>query len=224
MIDKYVDDLKKCFIVPFPGEKAQLNMSPEIRDHLNGFQKKTLVKKAAVAIVLFPKNGILHTVFIKRPKYDGPHSAQISFPGGKLDYGDSNLIQTALRETYEEIGLKPDDLIYLSSITQLYIPISNIVVLPVVFYLPYQPEYSIDKREVEYTIDIDLNMLFDVNSKKEKQLTIGDLTFNTPYYDVDNNHIWGATAMVIAELKEIINNFNLVMPDFYNAQNDRKSL
>jgi len=220
-MDSFLSDLKKQFIGPFPGERAQLSMSPEIRDYMNNLKKKTLVKKAGVAIIIFQKEGVLYTVFIKRPKYDGPHSAQISFPGGKLDYVDNNLIQTAIRETQEEVGIKADDLLFISSLSPLYIPISNILVQPVVFFLPYQPVYCISTREVDHVIEIDFKTLFDDNSVKEKTLQIGEINFNTPYYDVYDNHIWGATAMVVAELKEIMKGFNLDRPNFYSVRNDR---
>jgi 8-oxo-dGTP pyrophosphatase MutT (NUDIX family) len=223
MCKDIVDELRAYFNNSLPGIEAQKKMAPQHRNIVFNNSDNSPAKEAAVAIILYPKNNKLCTVFIKRPEYDGPHSAQISFPGGKFEENDSDLIQTAVRETKEEIGICADDLTIISTLSNLYIPVSNIKVLPVLCFLPYTPEFNIDKSEVEHIIEVDINKIFSANSRKNKTITINNKAINAPYYDLYNNHVWGATAMIISELTEVLNgfDFNQVLPDFCNAQNDQ---
>ena len=98
--EKLKDELKK----DLPGEKAHVKMAPGIRDY---FKPNTKSRKAGVLILLYPKNQELYIAFIRRTEYNGPHSGQISFPGGKAEKVDKDIIDTALRESNEEIGIDP---------------------------------------------------------------------------------------------------------------------
>src|ERR1035437_8451034 len=105
-------ELKQKFQQPLPGKKSHLKMSPPNRaKELLGMQEQmNLARQSAIMVLLFPVNDQLKTVFIKRSEYDGMHSGQIAFPGGKKEKTDQNFEETALRETFEEVGVKADDI------------------------------------------------------------------------------------------------------------------
>jgi 8-oxo-dGTP pyrophosphatase MutT (NUDIX family) len=139
-------------------------------------------------------------VFIQRPTYDGAHSGQISLPGGRFEPADPSLEYTALRETYEEIGVPHDKVQVIGKLTDLFIPPSNFLVSPYVGVIAERPDFVIDRYEVEYVIEVDLEVFFNPSYciTKELQLRQG-FSIKTPCYVVNGYTIWGATAMIIAE-------------------------
>ena len=155
-------------------------------------------------ILLFRKQHTLHTVFIKRAEYPGVHSGQISFPGGMFEPGDPSLIETAMRETEEEIGISRNRIRVVGHLSVLHIAVSNVDVLPVVAVLAGPPEYTADHAEVEYIIEAKLEDLLDSHNIKREMITAGDFEIEAPYYDIDGHHIWGATAMMLSEFLEIM--------------------
>jgi len=184
-----------------PGVKSQLKMAPAEKL----FDKPNIgYKKAAVLILLYYKNQQLSTVLIKRNKYPGVHSGQISFPGGQKEKEDKTLVYTAIRETQEEIGVNLQKIKILGTLTPLYIYVSNFDVLPVVGFLDGIPNFNPDKNEVDSIIEVKIkDFLIEKN--------VGQFTFNrvgqkikAPCYVVGNQRIWGATAMIISELAEIV--------------------
>ena len=141
---------------------------------------------------------------IQRPLYQGVHGGQISFPGGKKDIEDANLLQTACRETQEEIGVSGANIRIIGSMSKLDIKVSNHVVLPVIGFMDRKPNFTPHPYEVSEIIEISLVDLFEDNVVKEKKLQMGELTLRTPYFDVDDRFIWGATAMIINGLIRLI--------------------
>ncbi|MFO7922634.1 MAG: CoA pyrophosphatase [Bacteroidales bacterium] len=158
---------------------------------------------AGVLVLLFPRKGDLFTLLIKRTEYPGPHSGQISLPGGKSDKTDKSQIETALREAREETGIEPENITVLGTLTPLYIPVSNLEVLPVVGYTELQPEFRINKSEVEYLIHVPLQHLIRKNTATEKPLKVRGKSIHAPGYLVENEYVWGATAMILSEFIEI---------------------
>lgn len=159
--------------------------------------------KAGVLILIFPRKGELSTLLIKRTEYPGPHSGQISLPGGKTEETDKSQIITAIRETGEETGIDTRKITVLGTLTPLYIPVSNLEVLPVVGYTDSQPEFRIDSKEVEYLIHIPLQHLGENKLKKEKKLEINGSTIIAPGYEINNEFVWGATAMILSEFIDV---------------------
>jgi len=181
-----------------PGEKYQNLMMPSYRGELLKGEKKL---DSAIMIILFFKDNKLHTSIIKRSVYDGKHSGQMAFPGGKYQESDKNLETTAIRETFEEVGVKIDDKEIIGKLTSLMIPVSNIMVTPFVCFINYIPKYLINKTEVQQIYNVPINDF--INNKKVKT----DLQYNTqvkiPYFDIENETVWGATAMIMSEFLEI---------------------
>lgn len=174
-------------------------MAPAFRGHVSSRGKAA---EAAVLAIFYPLNGKLHLVFIKRNEYDGPHSAQISFPGGAREPGDLTLKDTALREAREEVGLT-DDLQVLGSLTPLHIPVSNYLVYPYVGWMTETPVFQPDPSEVQYLVEAPLDALLDPsNCHREIRYDHG-MPVEAPFYRIGGEKIWGATAMILCELLEL---------------------
>jgi 8-oxo-dGTP pyrophosphatase MutT (NUDIX family) len=161
--------------------------------------------KAAVLILLYPHKGKIHTIFIQRPDYDGVHGGQISFPGGKQEKGDNDLTHTAVREASEETGIDPENPEIIGILTPLFIPVSNIVVTPVVAWSDHRPDFRIQESEVKFVIEAELCRFLDYSIIKTRRWEVRGETMNIRYFDYDSHVIWGATAMIFNELLTIIN-------------------
>lgn len=159
---------------------------------------------AAVLILLYPYKGSIHTVFMQRPDYDGVHGGQISFPGGKKEPDDTDVVQTALREAQEETGIDPGEINIIGTLTPLFIPVSNMIVTPVVGWIDIKPLFRFKPEEVEFLIDADLKMLLEPSTVKTKPFEIRGERLDVKFFDYENNTIWGATAMILHELLVIL--------------------
>lgn len=197
----WIAGLKKELVKPLPGTAAQMLMAPTLR---RPPEVPLPMRDSGVLLLLYPVNGCLCTVFMKRTEYGGPHSGQISFPGGKSESGDSSLVETALRESREEIGIVSDSVQVLGKLTPLHIPISNFRILPVVGFISKKPVFTTDPKEVDHLIETSLDDLLKPEIIKKEILTFGDLSIEVPYYDIDGHHIWGATAMMLSEFLEVV--------------------
>ncbi len=201
MTSHIISELCQRLKEKLPGEKAQFIMAPDtnIPANISGEPGK-----AGVLILLFPHKGELSTLLIKRTEYPGPHGGQISLPGGKIEKGDESQINTALREAHEETGIDTRNVEILGTLTPLYIPVSNIEVLPVVGYTDKKPDFRIDDKEVDYLILVPLRQLLTGNKIKViKALKVRDRIIQAPGYLIENEYIWGATAMILSEFIEI---------------------
>jgi len=184
-----------------PGEQAQSRMAPSYRGRISSPRKPV---DAAVLALLYPSafGGKLNLVFIKRNEYDGPHSAQISFPGGARDAGDLSLADTAIRETREELGIR-GKIELLGSLTPLHIPVSNFMVHPKVGWMEDIPEFFPDPSEVQYVVEASLDTLLDPLNHESERLYHHEMPIEAPYYRVGEEKIWGATAMILSELLQL---------------------
>ena len=187
-----------------PGLDAQLKMSPRPRPgHRKYYEVNASCARAGVLVLLYPRNNSLYLVLTKRTEHLRYHQAQISLPGGKQDPGE-DLVQTALRETEEELGVQPDLPRPLGMLTPLYIPPSNTCIHPVIASLPDRPEFVRSPKEVEEVIEVPLEHLRDPINRHEEVWTIRGIPVRVPFFLFEGNKIWGATAMVLAELLELL--------------------
>jgi len=184
-----------------PGEEAQLRMAPTFRGE---FASTGLAVEAAVLVLFYPRDGKTHLVFMKRNEYDGPHSAQVSFPGGARESGDLTLEETAIRETREELGIS-GKIEVLGSLTPLHIPVSNFMVFPFVGWMEEIPVFRPDPTEVQYVIEAPLAGLLDPSNIDSETLYHHALPVETPFYRVEKEKIWGATAMMLSEVLHLAN-------------------
>ncbi|MDX2415053.1 MAG: CoA pyrophosphatase [Bacteroidales bacterium] len=200
-----VSFLEKALLHPLPGTDVQWEMASSDRRMLDYPRvKRDDSRLAAVMILLYPKDGKVMCLFMQRPQYDGVHSGQISFPGGKMEDSDKNLTQTAVRETCEETGVCGKDISIIGKLTALFIPVSNIEVSPVVAYMNSEPVFTPNDEEVVSLIEAPLEFFLDPSIIKEKPMLVRDEQLNVKYYDFEGSVIWGATAMILNELLVIL--------------------
>ncbi|MBZ4037495.1 CoA pyrophosphatase [Flavobacterium sp. 17A] len=199
----FIEKLTVALHQPLPGEKAHQIMQNSSQTRLN-FKPNEQTRRSAVFILFYPFENEIYLPLILRPSYDGVHSAQIAFPGGRFEPTDESLIQTALRETNEEIGIKIEDVNVIGTMTELFIGPSNFKVLPVIGYLPYKPNFIGDKKEVETILETKLHDLSDPNIIGSSEMMIRDEKVIVPHYEIYHHKIWGATAKMISELLFIL--------------------
>ena len=186
-----------------PGIQSHRSLVPSNRvQHLNKIKFIDDYKSASVALIIYPdENEIARLVLIQRNKYEGVHSGQISFPGGKYEKSDKIFMETALREAREEIGVDTNSFITIKELSNIYIPPSNFMVYPFLFLSNCNLDFSIDKKEVKdlITPTIDQILSFEIlNGEFGINKTIN------PYFDFQSKRIWGATAMILKELIDLL--------------------
>jgi 8-oxo-dGTP pyrophosphatase MutT (NUDIX family) len=202
----FIDKLKTRLQQPLPGITAHSIMASETRLKLKMPSPNEKTRESAVLILFYPSDNQVFIPLILRPQYDGVHGGQMAFPGGRAEKEDENLIRTALREAQEEIGVRVSDVNILGKLTKLFIPPSNFYVQPVVGYLTRKPEFYPDPREVDKVIEIGLEDLKNPKIIGRKILNVRGTEVDTPFYDILNTTVWGATAMMISELLVVIEN------------------
>ena len=207
---EFTDKLKAEIEKGLPGTEVQwaLASSDRLMKNFPRIPRKDSAD-AAVLILLYPVDEIIHTVFIQRPEYNGVHGGQISFPGGKKETSDSDLLGTALREASEETGINQAGLEIIGNLTPLFIPVSNIVVTPFVAWSEKKPLFTPETTEVVFIIEADIRPFLDYSIIKTKPYEIRGEMIDIKYFDYKGNVIWGATAMIIHELLTIINRGNI---------------
>lgn len=191
---------------PLPGKTAQYIMAPQSRliNEIDSIRSEN-PKSGSVLIALIRKGDDLVFPIIKRAKYDGVHSGQISLPGGKMEDSDKDLYETAIRETSEEIGINVDRIEILGELTEIYIHASRFMILPVVAYLASCQEYKLDEKEVVDIMEVNIKELTDPGRIKNTKISLGfGLSVSAPYYDFHGKVVWGATAMILSEFSSVL--------------------
>lgn len=203
---EFRERLEAAFQEPLPGQPAQYKMVPPGRPvtDLEAIDQEK-VRQAAVAALFFNKGNRPHIILTLRLEYEGVHSGQISFPGGRREEEDRSFMHTALRETEEEIGVKDKEIELLGSLTSVYIPPSNFYVYPFVGILESSPMYKKQEEEVASILEIDFNDFINPKNITEQILKTRGLTMKVPAFHISGYTIWGATAMMISEIREMIN-------------------
>lgn len=214
MFEEFAKNLMREIQKDLPGFSAQKIMAPLGRKPPLEYLKENVVpKRSAVLILLYPKINpySIKTVLIQRPENEGGnHAGQISFPGGGVNDLDKDLSETALREAEEEIGIDRSRVSILGELSPLYIPVSNFMVHPFVAISSEAPLFRLHTKEVQEVIEVELDEL--TSEKNVGSVTrfikIRNETTEVPCYNVNGKIIWGATAMIISELGEIIRRMN----------------
>jgi len=207
--DQILDLLKNALREPLPGEKAHSQMAPTGRVvNYNLIPDKETYRKSAVSIILYPSDNSLKCLMIKRPDYDGVHGGQMSFPGGKMDETDEDELFTAIRETHEEIGLQIATDHLLGEMSSVYIPVSKFKVHPFLFFYPENPVLIADPREVDEIFHFELELLSDISTITTTEIIQQGrkILSNVPCYRFHDKTIWGASALMLSELQELIRN------------------
>ncbi|MDN3620467.1 CoA pyrophosphatase [Polaribacter undariae] len=187
------------------GLNAQFKLAPKIRLKYDADKITANNPRKAAVLALFYPNDKNETCFLltQRASYKGIHSAQISFPGGKKDKTDTNLLKTALRETFEEVGVAERSVEIIRELTDVYIPPSNFLATPFLGYVNQQPNFNLN-YEVEQTIEVLLrDLLSEANFTAIKMNTSYMDNLEVPCFKLEGYVVWGATAMMLSEIKEL---------------------
>ncbi len=189
------------------GNKALFEMAPAMRlKYTDQMIMEAKPRKAAVLALLFPEKETTYILLTKRASYKGTHSAQISFPGGKLEKGDTSESAGALRETWEEVGIPIKEMTILKEMSKTYIPPSNFLVQPFLAYTESPPRFN-SNYEVAEIIKIPLQaLLSDESVSKETLSTSYAQNITVPCFLFEEHMVWGATAMMLNEIKYLLRN------------------
>jgi len=197
-----IADIQRVLRGPLSGLRGQIKMAPQPAEgQVNRWEDTpTDCREAGVLLLFYPYQAKLHLILTRRMEYPGVHSGQISFPGGRRE-GQELLRDTALRETYEELGVSPQTIEVIGQLSSLYTPPSNFCIYPFVAYSSVQPDFYPDEKEVAELVETPLEMLRDPAIYKEELWHFEQYgTRRVPFFDVFGHRVWGATAMILSEL------------------------
>lgn len=189
---------------PLPGPSAheQMRAVPS-GSVIPRFEHKLPPRPGSVLILLYEEEGFVKFPLIKRPEYAGAHSGQISLPGGKAE-ANENPIEAALREGEEEIGVLATQVKVIGTLSDFFVMPSNFMVTPVIG-ITTNPVFKADDREVMKILKGDLSSLTSVDAIKNKEiLAAGRYLMNAPHFEIEGEVVWGATAMILNELRTIL--------------------
>jgi 8-oxo-dGTP pyrophosphatase MutT (NUDIX family) len=200
-----LSDLRTALAGPLPGAAAQLEMAPIPRPGGSRTYQEaaTCSLKAGVLLLLYPKDGETHIVFIRRPSFALHHKDQIAFPGGQFEAGE-DAAQAALREAHEEVGVPPETIETAGTLTPLYVPPSNFCIYPVVGRTEKTPAFRPSEPEVAEIIEAPLARLLDPATVQKGTWALDRGPVLVPFYDCGGHRIWGATAMILAEFLAVL--------------------
>ncbi|RJE75486.1 hypothetical protein BGP76_19305 [Reichenbachiella sp. MSK19-1] len=205
-MERFVSSLREVLEVGLPGIKAQHIMAPaRMSEVKRTFAHKTPPRESAVLILFYPEDGQVKFPLIVRPVYQGVHSGQIALPGGKQEEEDGDLAVTALRETHEEIGVPAQQVKMIGKLSRHYIPPSNFNIEPYLGYVTEKPVFVKDQIEVEEILEVDLADIQNADLRKKMWIKPYEgVQIEAPYFDIQERVVWGATAMILSELSELI--------------------
>jgi len=206
MKNEFIEDIRQKLQGELPGQEAQFKMTHAVRRSYKPAPADARI--ACVMCLFYEKNDQPHVAFIQRTSKNpnDRHGGQIGFPGGKEEESDRSHEAAARRETEEEIGIKGADIDVLGALSSLYIPVSNFQVYPFVGYLDYEPKFNRQVEEVDAILEIPFSTFFKKEARKTKDMRFSEnvILKDVPYFDLGEHVLWGATAMMMSELVELV--------------------
>lgn len=203
--DELMRRLEARLLQPLPGPMAH----EPLRAIPTGIVKPTFTHQApprpgSVLILLYPDEGLIKFPLMKRPEYVGAHSGQISLPGGKGEEGE-DAVQTALREGEEEIGARPSNIRVIGRMSDFFVIPSNFLVSPVVGFQPERPMFTPDPVEVVKILEASVEDIVRDDAIKTKEILAARVyPMLAPHFLIDDEIVWGATAMILNEFRWIL--------------------
>jgi 8-oxo-dGTP pyrophosphatase MutT (NUDIX family) len=210
-----LEQIRSRLLRPLPGLEAQLRMAPQPRLGWDPLKFPDGAKTGAALLLVYPSfaaaagtpDETLHVALTVRGSGLRHHTGQVSLPGGRVDEGET-IEAAALREANEEIGVDPSTVEVLGRLTPLHIPVSGFLLHPIVGFTPMRPAFQRAEWEVARIIEAPVALLSEpavVKRETRTRLVDGQsIDVNVPYFDIDGEKVWGATAMVLAEFCAIL--------------------
>lgn len=198
----FIEQMRYQYGLGLPGKSGQQPLKPYVGlDRFVNPPANPKARKGAVLALFYPVEETPHLALIQRPEYEGVHGGQISFPGGKVEAGDKSLLDTALREATEEVGIDPGQVKVIGPMTEVYVLASNFLVYPFLAYTQQRPDFLVDPHEVDELLEVPFHQFMDEERVLEKVIrSVRGFDLKAPYYDVADRVLWGATAMMISEI------------------------
>jgi 8-oxo-dGTP pyrophosphatase MutT (NUDIX family) len=205
-IEPTLEDVRRALSGPLPGPGAHVKMAPQPRPGWTpDLTLPSDCRQGAVLLLLYPRDRHLYLVLTRRTDTVRSHKGQISLPGGTRER-DESLVQTALRETCEELGVPVDGTQVIGTLSPLYTPPSNYCIHPFVAFRPIPPTFHPDALEVAEVIEVPLATLLDPAIRRVECRTDPrfDAPRRVPFFDVSGQVVWGATAMILSEFVTLL--------------------
>ncbi len=184
----------------------------DLADILDRHDKQVLsrdgVITAAVLIPLFWKEGRIHVLLTRRSNEVAHHKGEISFPGGKLDHDDPSLLHCALRETHEEVGIEPADVLVVGELDDFYTVATHYLVVPFVGMIPYPYEMTMSEREIHEIITVPLEVFVGPTWRSEETWNLDGRPIEVVFYDWRGYRIWGATARILKHFTRLLDRWS----------------
>jgi len=196
-----LDNVRRALALPgFDARDAWQKMAPRPRPLERPSDQAGEVKLAGVLLLLYPLNGGLAFSLTRRTDKVADHKGQISLPGGMRESGET-LSQTALRETCEEVRVCVDESSIIGALTPLYLSVSDFEIAPFVGYVDTPPGFDPNPDEVAEMIEIPLPLLLDNTIKTQERWNLRGMELDVPFYRVNGDAVWGATAAILSEFE-----------------------
>jgi 8-oxo-dGTP pyrophosphatase MutT (NUDIX family) len=202
---KFLEGLNKRLVGPLPGPVAHEPLRARPAGQVvPQFEHQTAPKPGSVLLLLCPLDDTFMFPLIKRPDYPGMHSGQVSFPGGKAEPGETPT-QTALREAAEEVGAESSKIEVIGTLSDFYVVPSNIMVTPVVGVATSPVTFTPDRHEVVRILFGKLADIIPDQAIKTKEILVANrYRMLAPHFEIDGEVVWGATAMMLNELRMVL--------------------
>lgn len=196
-----LDDVRRALaLTDFDNVAAWMRMAPRFRPLERPEDLSGTARLAGVLILLYPHAGALTFALTRRTEIVATHKGQISLPGGAQEPGET-ISQSALRETCEEIGVCLDETCLVGALTHLYLGVSDFDIYPFVGYVPQRPDFHPHVGEVASMLEFPLPLLVDDAIKETERWTLRGVEMDVPFYRLDGQIVWGATAIILSEFE-----------------------
>lgn len=179
-------------------------LTTELRNRIKNSLPADGLVTAAVLVPLFSQEGRINVLLTKRSQLVEHHKGEISFPGGKMDKTDPDLLSCALRETSEEIGVHPSDVDVFGELDDFYTVATGFLVVPFVGMIPYPYDFRTSAREIDELLGIPLEVFLDPTGRQEAIMEFEGRPVTIVSYHWGNHVIWGATARILSHFAEIV--------------------